>query len=467
MLNLAQVARIARSLAPVKQTPEKVKGALRATQEPPDGDWRTWLVLAGRGWGKSLTLANQIVTWAEEHPGCRIGIAARTSADLRDTLLYGESGIMTQAIRPPRHVAQRRRLEWPNGSQAILLSADEPRQGRGHNFHYAAADELMAWPHPERPGSLWHNLRLATRLPGPLGTRLVAATTPLPSDLLRGMVADAEKGPLTRVTRGRTEENADNLSPDFLTETRGQWGGTRWARQELDGEILGDAEGALWSRDVNLTPYRVPSPPPLSYVVVGVDPSVGDGSGCACGIVVVGVGFDGHLYVLADYTLSAGPAEWAAAVIKARNDFKADLIVAEGNQGGQLVKQVLLGVDPWANVVIVNARRGKRARAEPVAALYDKGFVHHVGGDALTKLEDEMVSWGAYSEASPNRIDALVWGCTHLLPYTHDAVYQAEKARQEAAKDEAERARDQVTRDQEAYRKSVRDRNQRHTNPYR
>lgn len=457
MLNLAKVAGMARSLAPVVLTDRRVKGDLRPTQLPPEGDWRTWLILAGRGWGKSLTLANLIVTWAEEHPGCRIGLAARTSADLRDTILYGESGILTQATRPPRHVAQRRRLEWPNGSQAILLSADEPRQGRGHNFHYAAADELMAWPHPERPGSLWHNLRLATRLPGPLGTRLVAATTPLPSDLLRSLVDDAAKGTNTRVTRGRTEENAANLSPDFLTETRGQWEGTRWARQELDGEILGDAEGALWSRDVNLAPYKLAEAPPLSYVVVGVDPSVGDGSGCACGIVVVGVGFDGHLYVLADYTLSAGPAEWAAKVVQAVRAHNAQLIVAEGNNGGQLVKQVLLGVDPYANVVIVNARRGKRARAEPIALLYDKGLVHHVGG-GLTKLEDEQVSWGAYSEASPNRIDALVWACTQLLPYTHDAVYKAEKARQDALKTAAELARDQAVRDAEAFRAGMRGR---------
>lgn len=457
------LARIARSLAPARATDRRLDGKpLRPEQLPPEGAWSTWLLLGGRGSGKSLGLNNQIIEWAEDFPRCRIGIGARTMPELREELLYGESGLLTRALRPPQYLEQRRRLVWPNGSIARLFSADEPRQGRGPNLHFFAADEVMAWHRPERPGSLWFNLKMATRLPARPewerrpGSRGVAATTPLPNELLRQLVAKASAGGPVRVSRLRTLDNAENLAPEFLDDVLGTWEGTRWGRQELDGELLEDAEGALWSREINIDPHRCKpgDVPPLVRRVVSVDPSGGDGEGDACGITAQGVSEDGHIYVLDDRTVNGPPEAWARAVVDTRDTWKADLIVAEGNYGDKMVRSTIWGVDPSANVQIVHARDGKRARAMPIAVIYDKGFVHHVGH--LKKLEDEMCGWASYEDPSPNRIDALVWGCTHLLPYVHTAMRKAAREAREAAKTAAEKKREQHVRDAEEFRRNRR-----------
>ncbi len=464
------LGRIARSFAPVVATDERVKGALRPDQEPPEGDWSTWLLLGGRGSGKTLSLVNVVCEWAEEFPGCRIGLGARTAADVRDTIIYGKSGFMSMAARPPRHVEQKRRLEWPNGSFALLLSADEPRQGRGPNFHFAACDELMAWHRPERPGSLWHNIKLATRLPAEPGwkrrpgARTVVATTPLPNPLLRQMVEKASATGPIRMSRLKTKDNAANLAEEFLDEQMALWEGTHWGRQELDGELLDEAEGAFWSRERNLDPFRVhpADVPPLVEKIVSVDPTSGGGEehNDECGITVQGVDEAGHVYTLDDRTLRGPPEVWAQAAVDARDAWGCDLIVAEGNQGGQMVRTTIWGVDPEANVVIVHARDGKRARAMPVAVVYDKGFAHHVG--PLKELEDQLTAWSPYGGgASPNRLDALVWGVTYFLPHVHLAMTRAAKARREAERTSQELRREQSHRDAEAFRKLVRDRERR------
>ncbi len=462
------LARIARSMAPVEVTDERVRGDLRPEQRPPQGDWSTWLLLGGRGSGKTLSLVNVVCEWAEEFPGCRIGIGARTASDVRDTLIYGKSGFMSAAVRPPRYTAQRRRLEWPNGSFALLLSADEPRQGRGPNFHFAACDELMAWHQPERPGSLWHNIKLATRLPAEPGwkrrpgARTVVATTPLPNPLLRQMVKNAAKAGATRLSRLLTKDNADNLAPEFLDEQMALWEGTHWGRQELGGELLDEAEGAFWSRERNLDPFRVPSLadlPPLIERVVAVDPTTGDGEADndECGIVVAGLSEDGHVYILDDRSLKGPPEVWATASVDARDAWKADLIVAEGNQGGKMVRSTIWGVDAEANVAIVHARDGKRVRAMPAAVVYDKGFAHHVG--RLDTLEDEMVGWSPYGGGkSPNRLDADVWAVTHFLPHVHAAMTRAARAKREADRLSKELTREQSSRDAESFRAMVRKR---------
>lgn len=455
-LSRHDVARIARRLAPVAADSARLTLTLRPDQVPPGGKWRLWLMLAGRGWGKSQALTGLVDHWASEFPGCRIVLAARTAADVRDTMLYGPSGVMTCSTRPPRHVRNESRLEWENGSIAELKSADETRQGRGPGYHFGAFDELMAWNHPERPGGLYSNLRQAIRLPGlPTwvdypGTQIGIATTPLPNPLLRQLVDRSKGDSLVRVTRGRTFDNIANLDADYIAETQ-LLAGTRWARQENEGEILEDGESAFWSLDKNIAPHRVwAGAGSYAYKVVGVDPSVGRGTGDACGIVVAGVAADGHVYVLGDYTLNGPPIEWARKVVWAWKEHGAHAIVAEGNQGGELIATTIKGIDARAPVQIEHATVGKRARAEPLAVLYDRGFVHHVG--EYRDLEAEMTRWEPFGDGpSPNRIDALVWACEPLIPHAHRAIF--DDAKEADAKRRASDPVEQARADQEAFHK--------------
>lgn len=423
------------------------EASLRSEQRPPSGAWRLWLTLAGRGWGKSQAGSNFALECAERWPGSRGAIAAATHDDLVKTCLYGESGIMTLAARPPRHVkGENPRLEWPNGSQAMLLTAEKPDRARGPNLHWVWGDELMAWPKIDQKGSLWHNIEMALRLParpgweGYAGPRVCVTTTPRGRMWLRQKLDAWEKAggkwpehPVagsTAVTRGRTLDNAANLDPTFLAELLALYAGTAWGRQELEGLMLLDAEGALWSSDLIAT-HRRPEHPPLVYVALGVDPSVGEGdvAADACGIVAVGVCARGELWVLADHTMHGPPGAWARKADGAMTLHHGNMAVAEVNQGGQLVEDNLRNVNPQMPVTKVHAAQAKRARAEPIAGLYEQGLVHHVGApDALLALEQEMTGWDAWSEKSPNRIDALVWACTHLLPFVRGGQAAAERA---------------------------------------
>ena len=376
----------------------------RPEQLPPAGDWWAWLVLAGRGFGKTRSICEWAQGQAMTRPRSRGAIVAATAADVRDVLIEGESGLL--AIAPPwgrpRYEPSKSRVTWPNGSRASLYSADEPRRLRGPQFHWAIADELAAW----RYDDAWDMLQLGVRLGS--DPRIVVATTPRPTAVIRGLLKDAS----VVTTRGNTYANRANLAPRFLDRIRTKYEGTRLGRQEIEGEVLDDTPGALWTL-AQIEALRVKAAPELHRVVVGVDPSA-TSYGDEAGIIVAGIGADGHGYVLADTSLQASPHGWGSAAVLAYHTHQADRLVAEVNNGGEMVELTIRTVDPLVSYRAVHASRGKRTRAEPVAALYEQGRVHHVG--ALSKLEDEMCTWSAIEgEASPNRMDALVWALTELM----------------------------------------------------
>ena len=390
----------------------------RPDQLPPPGDWRTWLILAGRGWGKSRTGAE----WVREKAlgeVCRIALVGLTAADARDVMVEGESGIL--AVHPererPLYEPSKRRLTWPNGSIATCYNASEPDQLRGPQHHYAWVDELAKFPAAQE---LWDQLAFGLRLGQHPQT--VITTTPRPIPIIKRLMADKS----TETTRGATRDNVTNLAPGAVAALMERYEGTRLGRQELDGEIVDDVPGALWTRDM-LDRTRVKELPEMARVIVAIDPSgtSGDDEGDAVGIIVAGRGVDGQGYVLEDATCKLSPEGWARRAITAYHRWKADRIVAERNFGGAMVEAVIRTADrsvPYKEVV---ASRGKAARAEPVSALYEQGRVHHVGGFA--ELEDEMVlmtAGGFMGEGSPNRTDALVWALTEAM-LAHQAPQRA------------------------------------------
>jgi phage terminase large subunit-like protein len=381
----------------------------RDDQLPPPGDWRTWLILAGRGWGKSRTGAEWVRTKALGE-SCRIALVGLTAADARDVMVEGESGIL--AVHPeherPLYEPSKRRLTWPNGSIATCYNASEPDQLRGPQHHYAWVDELAKMPAAQE---LWDQLAFGLRLG--LDPRSVVTTTPRPLPIIKRLMAD--RGTVT--TRGATRDNTANLAPGAVAALMERYEGTRLGRQELDGEIVDDVPGALWTRDM-LDRLRVREAPEMARVVVAVDPSgtSGGDDGDDIGIVVAGRGIDGQGYVLEDATCKLSPEGWARRAITAYHRWGADRLVAERNFGGAMVKAVIRTADASVPYKEVTASRGKWVRAEPVSALYEQGRVHHVGG--LPDLEDEQVLFtaGGYAgEGSPNRTDALVWALTELM----------------------------------------------------
>jgi predicted phage terminase large subunit-like protein len=378
----------------------------RPEQVAPSGSWRTWLILAGRGWGKSRSGAEWVREQVMKHGARRVALVARTAADVRDVIVEGESGLL--AISPPSErpvwEPSRRRLTWPNGAIATTYSADVPDQLRGPQHDAAWADELAAWQYPDA----WTQLLLGLRLGG--DPRVVVTTTPRPTPIIRDLAAQ----PTTHVTRGATRDNAANLAPQFLDAIVARYAGTRLGRQELDGEILDDNPGALWERD-GIDAARVRVAPDLRRIVVGVDPAVtSNAASDETGIVVAGLGFDGRYYVLGDASGRYSPEQWASRVVQAYRDHKADRVVAERNQGGDLVERNLRTVDRNLPVTTVHAKRAKALRAEPVSSLYEQGRVSHVG--ALAALEDQMTAWDpAGDDESPDRVDALVYALTELM----------------------------------------------------
>lgn len=387
----------------------------RDPQKPPPGDWRFWLILAGRGFGKTRAGAEWIREQVEAGRR-RLALIGPTAADVRDVMIEGESGIL--AVCPldamPVYQASRRRLKWPSGAMAFVYSAEEPERLRGPQHDGAWADELAAW---KKPQEAWDQLQFGLRL-GP-DPRCVITTTPKPLPILRQLIAD----PAGIVTKGSTFENRAHVSSAFLNQIVRRYEGTRLGRQELHAELLLDAQGALWPYETILG-CRAPSAPDLQRVVVAVDPSGsnGDDDGDLQGIVVVGLGVDGRGYVLADRSCQLSPQGWGRRAIEAFDAFAADRIVAEKNYGGEMVRFTLQAVRRTAPVVLVNASRGKMLRAEPVSALYEQGRISHVVADLadnpLADLEGEMrhaTSSGYVGEGSPNRLDALVWALTDLF----------------------------------------------------
>nr|WP_301286958.1 terminase family protein [Sphingobium sp. OAS761] len=389
----------------------------RPAQLPPDGDWRIWLMMAGRGFGKTRAGAEWVRAIAEREPQARIALVAATLGEARSVMVEGPSGVLAVAPwwRRPMFAPALRRLTWPNGAVALLFGAAEPDSLRGAQFTHGWADEIGKWPFAE---TAWSNLEMGLRL----GRRpqLLATTTPRPVALVRRLATGAD----VTVTRGRTLENRANLAEGFIAAMEANYGGTRLGRQELDGELIEEVSGALWRRDliercrVAHVPGDMRSGALLRRVVVAVDPPASAG-GDACGIVVAGLGGDGRAYVIADASVEgASPEGWARAVAAAAMAHGADRVVAEANNGGAMVESVLRAADAALPVKLVHASRGKAARAEPVAALYEAGRVAHRG--AFPALEDQMcglVAGGAYEGPgrSPDRADALVWALTELM----------------------------------------------------
>ena len=382
----------------------------RPDQLPPPGDWRTWLILAGRGWGKTKTVSEWIRAEVESGRRRQIGVIGPTADSVRRVMVEGPSGILAVSDPSfrPEYESSTRRIIWPSGVVAHLFSAEEPDRLRGPNFDCAVCDELAAWANAQ---DTWDNLQLALRIPGSKGDapRCVIATTPKPMPLLKDILA----APGTITTRGRTIDNRANLDAATLKFLENRYGGTTLGRQELDGELIEDADGALWSRSM-IEAGRVRRAPELSRVVVAIDPAGGSGRDSAeTGIVVAGIAHDGHAYIVEDASGRYSPDGWARRAVDAYHHHKADRIVAESNFGGAMVEATLRMVARNVPVTLVHASRGKSVRAEPVVALYEQRKVHHVGH--LTALEEQLVSWVPHTGmASPDRLDALVWAATEL-----------------------------------------------------
>ena len=395
----------------------------RPAQMPPQGDWNGWLIIAGRGWGKTRVGAEFVRAKVEAGRVSRIGLVSETAADGRNVMVEGESGIL--AVSPPlsrpEYEPSKRRLTWPNGTIATLYDAREPDQLRGPQHELVWFDELAKFRYADAVfDQAMFGLRIGEH------PRWIATTTPRPIGLIRRLMAQSG----VEVTRGKSKENLRYIAPTFKQNVIDRYKGTRLGRQELDAEILDDIPGALWSRRA-LDESRVASAPPLTRIVVGVDPAASSGENASeTGIVVGGIDARGAAYVLEDWSLRGSPDQWARKAVAAYRKHEADCLVAEVNQGGEMVERVIRSVAD-VPVKLVRATRGKYVRAEPISALYEQGRVHHVG--MLPELEDQMIAFtpsdsvtarsaeGA-TRQSPDRVDALVWMLTELFPDITGAV---------------------------------------------
>lgn len=390
-------------------------------QLPPEGAWKTWVILGGRGAGKTRAGAEWVRAEVEgatpEAPGRsrRVALVGETVDQVREVMVMGDSGILacSPPDRRPVWEATRRRLVWPNGAVAQVFSAYDPDSLRGPQFDAAWVDELAKWPKAQEA---WDQLQFALRLGR--NPRQVVTTTPANVAVLKAVL----KNPSTVMTHAPTEANRAHLAESFLAEVQARFGGTRLGRQELEGVLIDEAEGALWTTAL-LDRGRIAQPPAFDRVVVAVDPSVsGRAEGDECGIVVVGAVTKGppqdwRAVVIEDATVAgASPDGWARAALAAMERHRAQRMVAEANQGGQLVETVIRGRDALVPLKLVHASQGKAARAEPVAALYEQGRVAHLRGlHALEEQMCRMTAQGYQGRGSPDRVDALVWALTELL----------------------------------------------------
>lgn len=406
----------------------------REEQKMPAGAWWTiWLVLAGRGFGKTRVGAEAVRVWARKYRF--VNLVAPTSDDARDIMVEGESGILACCPKDERpfYRISKSRLEWPNGNKSLIFTADEPERLRGKQHQKLWCDEIAAWRYQEAWDQAMFGLRLG---PNP---QAVATTTPKPIALIKELIADSKsETPSVVATAGTTYDNRPNLSPKFYSKVIRKYEGTRLGRQELKAEILDDNPRALWHR-TNIDLFRVAiAPADLHRVVVGLDPNVKNRDHAElnrvpdvldeAGIVVCATGdappgwiappectMSGgvHFYVLGDYSLDEGPNVWGNAAVKAYRDHAADRIIGEVNNGGDMVEATIRVVDQNVSYSSVTASRGKAIRAEPIAALYEQGRVHHVG--FFPQLEDECCDFDPITTTkSPNRMDALVWALTEL-----------------------------------------------------
>lgn len=397
---------------------------LRPSQLRPinETDWQLAAVVSGRGFGKTRSMCEWGRSKAQGLP-TRGALVARTAADVRDVLVAGESGIL--AVSPPSerpdYEPSKRLLTWPNGTTALCFSSEAPDQLRGPQFHWSIADELASWKYlPDESGlTAWDNLRLATRLGD--NPQIFAGTTPKRTPFMRALLKAAETEKHALLIRGSTKDNRGNLSQTYIDTIYGLYAGTALAQQELDGIMLDDIDGALWSEEM-IEVARVLGLPPMRrpIVAVGVDPSVSEKPGDETGIVVAVVDgairdmYQRHAYILSDASLQASPEVWARMVVSESKRFSGAPVIAETNQGGGLIKSVLTGIDPTIKVLGVHSKYGKAIRAEPVVLASQQGRVHHVG--YFPELEDQLTTWVPdETRKSPDRLDAYVHVLTALL----------------------------------------------------
>lgn len=391
---------------------------------PRDDTWSIFLALAGRGFGKTRASAEWVRERAKEtkQGPLRMGLVARTAADVRDVIVQGESGIL--AVSPPserpEYFPSLRKLKWPNGNEALCFTSEEPSTLRGPQFHYAFADEFAAWRQiPDEVGmTAWANLRIATRLGK--NPQIFVATTPKRVQSLKDLLKEAdEKSDKIIIRKGSTMDNASNLAETYIEGITGVYAGTKLGRQELYGEMLDDIEGALFSSQV-IEQFRgnvIPVGTPLK--IVGVDPTVADKPGDECGIVVMASTADRDLYkrqawVLEDASIHGAPEVWAKRVVETARKWGAP-VVAEKNQGGALIRNAIQAIDPTIPVFEVWSKQGKALRAEPISLIYEQGRIHHLG--YFAELEDQMTTWEPENRKgkSPDRLDALVLAATALM----------------------------------------------------
>lgn len=389
----------------------------RDEQQPPPGDaWTVWMMMAGRGFGKTRSGGEWIRALVKSGKYGRIALIGATAGDARDVMVEGESGLL--AISPPwdrpKYEPSKRRLTWSNGALATLYSAEEPDRLRGPQHDAAWADEVAAWESKDAWDQLMFGLRLGPR------PRVVATTTPKPTQLVREIIARVD----CVVTRGKTKDNMANLADAFIRTVVKKYEGTRLGRQELDGELLEDNPGALWTAAMIDSSRVATLPCELSRIIVAIDPSVTSHEDSdETGIVVAGKGtgeWHDHVFILDDRSgqhpaTTSGPGSWPKISVALFRQWRADRIVAERNNGGDLVQAVIQEVDRNVPVSIVWASRGKAKRAEPAALLWEQGRAHMVG--QFPKLEDEMTTFDPEDQtaSSPNRMDAAVWACAELM----------------------------------------------------
>lgn len=400
-------------LAPAVPVDDPWLRTARPNQLPPPGDWSTWVVLAGRGWGKSRCGAEFVRAEVQSGRVRLVHLVGPTAADVRDVMIEGNSGLLAvceAAGFEAHYEPSKRRVTFGNGAIARTFSAEEPQRLRGPQCEFAWGDELAAWRYgPETYLQLQMGLRLGT------APRQVVTTTPRPVPILRELLAQESSGSVV-VTRGTTYENRANLADRFFTQIITRYEGTRLGRQEIEGQLLEELEGALWSHAlIESTRVRREDAEALRYdrVVVAIDPAVTDkDESSETGIVAMGRTRDGHGYVLADRSGRYRPHEWASVAVALYDELKADAVVAEVNQGGDMVGHTIHTVRDNVPFKEVRATRGKVTRAEPVSSLYESGKAHHVG--VFAALEDQMCTFTP-GLPSPDRMDALVWAATDLM----------------------------------------------------
>ena len=379
----------------------------RPSQIEPEGDWLIWFIQTGRGWGKTLTGSQTTRKRADNATTPHIGLVGPTAADVRDIMVEGESGILPNASpwNKAVYLPSKRKVKWENGVYATMYSAEDPDQLRGPQHGFVWGDEIAAW---QKAVEVWSNLLFGLRRDE---TKLVITSTPRPNRIIKML----HKDPTCVITRGSTYENISNLPLEYIQRVINPYKGTRKGRQEIEGEVLSDTPGALWSYSM-IDDCRVAEAPHLARIVTAIDPAVTSNPESAeTGIVTVGLSDDQQLYVIGDASSRESPDTWTRQAIEAFNIHQADRIVGETNNGGDLIEALLRTQEQTVSYANVFASRGKTARAEPVSALYEQFRVHHVG--TFSTLEDQMTEFVAGEKNDgKDRVDALVWACSYLMP---------------------------------------------------